>query len=323
MIITQSMLKAWRFCHANFDFKYNQKLKPKVEKIQLKRGTILHEMLDARANQEDPFRKLEVYEKKHRQILREEAEYYGDLIGDCRRIFENYLRTYEDEELTYMSSEVKMGHPIAGQHIVYEGTLDKIVRDKKGNLWLMDHKTHKKIPDADHRFADLQLVMYAWLYNSVKQVPLTGIIWDYIRAKPPAIPEQLKNGQLSQRSNIDTDYETYLAEIGRLNLNPKDYTEILSQLKQKKNTFFDRVILPIASISRMESIVEDARKDAQVIAELSPVLKTKNLNWQCPSCAYFRICQAELNGADAEFIKKAHYVKEVTINADEERDIED
>ncbi len=94
----------------------------------------------------------------------------------------------------------------------------------------------------------------------------------------------------------------------------------MASLKQQRNTFFDRVWLPTASLDRMEQIIDDARQDAQVINELGSILKTKNLNWQCPSCEFFKICQAELNGSDVDFIRKAHYTQEATSNAREERE---
>jgi hypothetical protein len=311
--VTQSEIKAWRKCHAAHDFRYNQQLQLKRRKLQLLRGSILDEMFTARTAKvkraNAPYLILDAYAKKYATLLREEQEYYGEtFIEDIRRIFENYERTYTADPLKYLGAQVELSYLIAPD-VRLTVHIDKVAQRRvDGTTWILDHKTHKSIPDADQRFSDIQLVLYPWLWNKVyPKKPVTGICWDYVRAKPPSIPEQLKAGGLSRRKNIDTDWHTYWSEIDRLGLNIDDYRDMYDLLKDNHLSFFQRIYLPVPGEDRIKTIVDDLIQDARDKARGS---KTKNLHWLCSSCDYFKICQAELHGSDVEFVRKTEYTKE-------------
>lgn len=174
---------------------------------------------------------------------------------------------------------------------------------------VLTHNTHKILPDEDARFSDIQTVLYYWaLREEGEQVD--GVMWDYIRTKPPAVPETLKSGGLSKRANIDTDYDTYLGEIQRLGLNPADYQDILTKLKQGKKVFFQRVKLPTPSESLVSSVVNDFFNTAEQILEATTF--ERNMTRDCKSCSYYQLCSAEVRGLDSEFIKKQLF----TVRAD-------
>lgn len=166
---------------------------------------------------------------------------------------------------------------------------------------VLTHNTHKILPDEDARFSDIQTVLYYWaLREEGEQVD--GVMWDYIRTKPPAVPETLKSGGLSKRANIDTDYDTYLGEIQRLGLNPADYQDILTKLKQGKKVFFQRVKLPTPSETLVNSVVNDFFNTAEQILEATTF--ERNMTRDCKSCSYYQLCSAEIRGLDSEFIKR-------------------
>jgi len=169
---------------------------------------------------------------------------------------------------------------------------------------VLTHNTHKVLPDENTRFSDLQTVLYYWACRENGE-KVDGVLWDYIRTKPPAIPETLKSGGLSKRSNIDTDYPTYYGEIKRLGLNPADYSDILE--KVKKNVFFKRVPLPGPSEVLIGNVVKDFFDTAQEIRD-NPESRTRNMTRDCKSCTYFNLCSAEVRGLDTEFIIKQMYV---------------
>jgi hypothetical protein len=137
---------------------------------------------------------------------------------------------------------------------------------------------------------------------------LSGVIWDYIRTKPPAVPEQLKNGELTKRKNIDTTYDTYLGEINRLKLNPKDYAEILSQLKPRADMdFFQRIRLPTPGKDLIYNVVHDATETAKEIQRLGGVSKVRSMDRTCKQCEFYSLCSAEFRGHDSDFIRKSEY----------------
>lgn len=312
--VSWSKIKTWRHCRKQYQYKYFERIQRKAPALPLIRGSALGEMLDARALGKDPKKVLAKYEKEYRTLFIEEQEMYGDFIGDLRRIFNNYVLNYKDEKLEYLGIEVEVRVKLT-KSIEFHGYIDKIVKDKNGQLWELDHKSHKSIPDEDNRYSDLQQVFYTWAYNKMVKPKdqVSGVIWDYIKTKPPTIPESLKAGGLTKRANIDTTYETYLEEINRLKLNPKDYTEILTSLKKGPNTFFQRVKLPEVNGPMVETVVGDLIDTAEEI-EVAHSIKprdfrgVRNMTKDCSFCEFFELCQTELRGYDSSFIRKTKYV---------------
>lgn len=318
--ISFSKAKCWRRCHKQYDYKYNQRLERRKKAAPLLRGSILHEMLDARARvlmklkTVTPATILKRYEKQYFQLFQEEQDLYGDFISDIKRIFDTYCRTYPEDSFEYLAVEEELRIPL-GDGIEFIGYIDKRIRDKKKKLhYVVDHKTHKNIPDEETRFADLQSVFYIWARNKIHpKDPVDGIVWDYLRTKPPTIPETLKSGELSQRANIDTDAFTYKAEIDRLKLDPKPYLGMLQTLNQRRNSFMERVFLPSPPKIMIETAVNDLISTAEQIRDFGDKLKDRNSSKDCSWCSFYDLCQAEMRGLDSEYIRKANF----TIRQDE------
>jgi hypothetical protein len=310
--VSFSRAKTWRRCHKQHDYKYHQHLQRKRRAIPLIRGTILGEMLDARAlgrmglKKKNPFGILLKYSKEYNRLFQEEKEKYGDVVGDVRKLFEGYERKYSDDTLEYLGVEDFVSLNLV-KDIKFIGYIDKRVKDAQERHFLLDHKTHRVIPDEDQRFSDLQKVFYVWAWNSENSTKkVTGFIWDYIRTKAPTVPEQLKNGELTQRANIDTDYWTYLGEIKRLKLDPKPYADTLLRLKKQKDRTYLRVPIPNPSKTIIENVLEDLKSTALEIH--SSKNKDRNMTHMCPStCEFYQLCRAEVSGLDGNFIKKTEY----------------
>ena len=321
--ISWSKAKTWRRCHKSYDYKYNQRLAPKRQPLPLLRGVILHEMLDYHARGENPFARLDNLAKVHRQLILDDPETYGTLIEDCLAIIEGYFRTYPEDSSNYevISTEQAIDVPLT-TGIRFNGFIDKILLEKKYNRrWLVDHKSHKNLPNEEARFSDLQLAFYVWAYN-ISAPPgqrIDGILWDYLRTKTPTMPELLKSGQLSKRANIDTDLHTYLKAIKINQLNPADYSDILKDLENKPSNFYERVFLPTPPKALIESSVEDMKNTALEIEYLGKVSHTRNLTKDCSWCSFYDLCHAELRGLDADFVRKAKFTtKETDHDGDEE-----
>ena len=331
--VSQSKIKTWRRCHAKHDYRYNQNLEKKRRAVQLFRGSILGECIDSiyarRVNPQAPGFEtvLREYEKEYKKLFQEEREFYGDLIGECRRITLAYEALYAKDGMKPIVG--KDGNPFELElrvplipGVIFKGKIDKLFEDRNKRVWLTDHKSHKKIPDLESRFSDIQLVLYYWA------VPLTGyktpdgVMWDYIRTKAPTIPDTLKAGGLSKRANIDTTYETYLAEITRQKLNPKDYKEILDPLKGRGTIdFYQRVQLAKPNPKLVENIVSDARQTALEIQLHGKTSKVRSMSYDCKQCDYYQLCQSDARGLDTAFIRKTDYQprkEEESVDGDQE-----
>lgn len=316
---SQSTIKNWRRCRNLYYYRYVELLQRRRPILQLIRGTMIGKCLDAiavrRTNKKaGPWVKvLDPFKKAYGKLFKEEQEHYGDVIGEVTRIATKYESIYTNDGLTYQKGidgnpyELPIRVDLA-PGLVFTGHIDKMPIDKQGRVWDMDHKSHKKIPETEDRFRDLQQVFYQWAMPLSGYPKPSGVIWDYLRTKPPTVPEELKAGGLSQRKDIDTTWEVYLGEIQRLKLNPKDYRKMEQILKPRANMdFFQRVQLPGPSPILVKNVVEEARTTAIEIKRIGGVDRTRSIDLDCKRCEYYSVCQAEFRGLDASFIRKSEY----------------
>ncbi len=323
--ISFTEVNSYRRCPKAWDYRYKQRLKRKRKHIRLLRGEILHEMLNAYVNRKihglkyegnDPWDVLETYAEEYSSYFEEEKEMHGDIIGDCGKIFEGYLRKYRKDPLKYEETELKIELDLstlgAGAiNVTFIGFIDKIARDPQKRRWLMDHKFVKSIPTADDRFSELQLLLYVWAYGMQNpKKALDGVCWDYGKAKAPTEPEVLKSGALSQRKNLDCDPYTYRNAIRKNGLVEQDYSDMLSLLQGKEDTFFERVFLPTPNTNMIIEVVNDflqttaeiqvKRDEGRCARSMSP--------FNCVTCEFRPLCEAEVRGLDADFVRKSEYV---------------
>lgn len=320
--VSWSKIRTWRRCHNQYRYKYIERLAPKRPAVPLLRGRIIGECLDAitlrRVKTQGAPHWNEVlakYMDEYRTLFREEQEMYGSLIDDIGNLIKKYERIYENDGLTYFRGSDGNPYEIRVElelmpGVTFIGYIDKIAIDKHKRVFVLDHKSHKVIPDEDTRFSDLQLVFYIWACQQMPSLPKPdGVIWDYLRTKPPTIPELLVKGGLSQRKNMDTDYATYHQAITDNKLDPKDYQDTLNRLKAEgHNSFYKRVTLPSPPRAMVNAVVNDARITAQEIIHLGGKSNTRTMDRTCKTCSYYSLCQTELRGLDADFIRKTEYI---------------
>ena len=121
--------------------------------------------------------------------------------------------------------------------------------------------------------------------------------------------EVAKNGTLS-KANIDTLPHVYEREIGAQGLNRDDYIDILGDLDNKIPTWFKRNFVPLNQ-GAIDTLMEETKITAREIHVKAGVDTTRNPGRECSYCAYERLCQAELFGMDADFIRDREFrVKE-------------
>jgi PD-(D/E)XK nuclease superfamily len=269
-------------------------------------------MLNARAKKEDPYRVLAAYEKEYQNLFLEEREEYGDLIGDCRQIFDSYLLAYVNDGMKVVASEYEVRIPLVKNKIEFKGHIDRVLLEKKTKLrWLSDSKSHKNIPGEEARFHDLQTVFYLWAWNLLNpRRPIDGIMWDYLRTKLPMIPEVLKSGYISQRANIDTTHQVALRFVHehcrKTGQSISYYGDWLDSLKGREERFLKRVFLASPPKVMIQTIVSEMILTAEQMLEYEDD-NARTMTPDCSWCEFRDLCTAELRGQDAEFIRKAEY----------------
>src|SRR3972149_7794492 len=139
LVASQSRVKKWRRCKKAHDYRYNQRLQKRRKQVRLFKGDLIHQMLSAqtllqlfpKAPRDTPEDILRKASKKYRVLLKEEKEMYGDIIDDCRRIFEAYNRRYVEDRLIPISSEEYVS-TLLTPDIQFDGYIDNRVKDKEG-----------------------------------------------------------------------------------------------------------------------------------------------------------------------------------------------
>lgn len=310
--ISNARAKAWRKCRNFHYYKYVEDIEPRKKAAPLVKGSMLHDMDDAWLNGRNWREVLVEYKRKYDKLFIEEREEYGDIIPDMETIMLGYIKKWEKHDLDYVEKDgSKTEHRLEVEFIpgkvMFVGIIDRMGYDNKGKLWLVEKKSFKqKLPKEEVRFTDLQTTLYYHFAPLCGFPKPYGVMWDYVRAKPPAVPQLLKKGGLSKRKNIDSTYETYLAAIDDRGLDGEDYADILENLKTKPDNFYRRVYRP-----RPDTIVlpllRDLRETALEILFLGETTRARNLTTDCGWCGYYSLCQAELRGLDAEFIRQREY----------------
>ena len=316
-----SRINLFRKCIKAHDYRYNERLERKRPIVPMLRGKILHEMLHNHVMtkkvstfKEDAWDALDKYAEEYKKFFEEEKEEHGDIIAECEQLFLSYMKKYKNDDLTYEQSEVFVATDLFSD-ARFIGYIDKVALDGAGRRWLMDHKFNKAIPDAEHRFHELQLILYIWAWNRWKSdMPADGICWDYVRTAPPTMPQILKSGELSQKANLRCDRATYEGEIKRLGLDPKPYKKYLKMLEGKDLMFFERVYLPAPSQKQILKIVEDFRITSAMIEHMQGIAPRSMSRFNCQGCEFKQLCEADVRGLDIKFVKKSHYKKREKFN---------
>lgn len=303
MKITNSMVKAYNRCHRQYWYKFVKKIVPKQNALPLKRGSWLHSLLEAKYETGDWHKEQAKLAKEFNGMFEEEREYYGDLPSICEHIMESYDYRWREEDATFDVIETEFEFEVEAPHgHIIGGQADAIVEDQWG-MWLMEHKSHKSLPDADYRFLDMQTARYVWALQKLGY-PLTGVLWNYIVTVEPKRPKLTQKGVLS-KAKCRTDLFTFVETIQSYGLDPRDYKNDILRLK-RHNDFFRRERVP-----KPKLVVDTLVKEAVVVADEIErgVIPVRSIDRSCNWCSYLDLCVTSLYGGDTKSIVKAKYEK--------------
>lgn len=308
--VSHSKIKTYRTCKKMADYKYVQKLRRKFKAEPLLRGTIIHDMLEEHISGRDPWPILKNAEKKYKKLFLEEREHYGDLIGDLKKIMTGYFDFYHQDPIKYLKFKGKYTEhyfevPLT-RHITLVGYLDSFGQTKDKLNWLVEHKSHKRLPEGDLAYSDIQSSLYTWVAPQIGLPVPDGVAWNYIKAEAPGEPDLLKNGTLSTKKNMNTTWAIYRATIEKYGLKVKDYIQMREQLEGKEDNFFKRKYLP-TNKHITGNIIKDVITTASEMQRKLGKVTTRTIGKHCDWCDFYDVCQAELRGLDSTFIRKANY----------------
>ena len=315
-ILTNSMLTSARRCWKQTEYKYVHRLKPKRLGGPLKRGKWVHSLLEEDAKGGDWKALHKKLSAKFEGMFDEEKVFYGDMPVEIDRIMRSYFWHYKRDTWEYVEVELELTARLPN------GTLlrikfDGLIRDQWGKLWLVDHKTHKTLPNLAYRTLDTQSPIYVWVARQ-NGYEVEGFIWNYLRWKAPSVPNLLKDGTRLSKSACDTDYPTLKKAIKDYGLDPADYQDWLDRLKAQRyefggmqtSGFFRRDIF-----ERDPDVIDRMLLSAMRTADsmngydfTEPDAVERTVGRHCQyMCSYTDLCTAELMGHNTKPLLKQNY----------------
>ena len=349
----QSRVRSYLRCRRQFYYRYDYpvlkmgarpglELQPKRPALPLKRGSWMHKLMEAYwlelaqrpatytivRGKKTTEVEVEGWEGMHEvltqefdRLFDEEKEAYGDLPGDCERLFRGYLRRWKDDADKFRLASLHSGEPAVeftievpltewGIEAPFKGTIDILVEDLEyGGLWIRDAKWVRNIPGPDERMMSPQNIIYVWAMRQL-DYDVRGFIYDYGRTKAPTPPMILQSGMVTTRKNLDTDTYTYLQAIKQAHddewkLYLPYYKNKLKEVKARDVTWFDRERIPVEG-PRFRNGVAEYIAAARGIERRGQAIRTyiRSCRWDC---AYHEPCVAQFQGMDIRGLMKTQY----------------
>lgn len=286
-----------------YHYKYNEHLRPKKKSGALRRGSIIHECIEAYDSGRSWKKVFIPFAKEfYRTTFSEEIVEIGDIPKMVEELMENYQAIYDDDGLEYIGSEVHFQLPLIPGEVEIEGYLDAIVQDEASKIWCKETKTYKRNPDYDFLVMNTQSSLYLWAMAQLGYKS-QGTLWDIVRSKQPAVPQFTQTGKLSQKGIDSTPY-TVTKWLLAQGLNPQDYQDLLSKVRPEN--YFTRSWVRINPVIA-SGVVEDFKDSSRQILRCGKQYRDRNLSKECAWCDYKPLCQAELQGLDVSFIRQKQF----------------
>lgn len=313
--VSQSKAKAWRTCRRQFNYKYIEGLRPLKRKRPLMFGSIVHMMLEADANGDDPFEKLDQIDLTNMKLFREEREMYGEIIEDIRVLMTDYFDYWGPKHPKYISYSRRKGRSAEHEFnieiapgVKFKGKIDAVGKSR-GMRWVIEHKTFKRMPNEDFRWKAVQSGVYiraieinGW-WND-----LEGTVWDYLGNRPADVPNILLNGKVSE-AKLNSLPSRVKAFLATQKATPKDYPKLWSNVLENRDNYYARIYTPLN-----RAVVDDTWSDfvstAEEIRDWGPLRKQRTVGQHCSWCDYEKLCRGEVTGLDLDFLKEREYTLE-------------
>lgn len=309
--ISQSKVNTWRRCRRAYHNKFVRMLRKKKISRPFMFGRIVHEMIEAHAEGDDPNEVLGRIELDNKKLFAKEIEMYGNIVEDIRDIMADYFVHWGDE-LVYMrkggrSSEHEFRIELA-PGLWFTGKIDGVGKAKRLR-WVVEHKSFNRMPSEDDRWRSVQASVYVKALEIMGWPTIDGVLWDYVSSKPPQVPTALlKDGtySLAKISTVPSRLKRWIQEEG---LKKSAYKKLLDEAVANRRSYFIRVYSPLRP-TVVETVWADFVDTALEIQQYHGKKKDQSIGRHCSWCDFRMLCSAEANGSDVDFVIKREYTTE-------------
>lgn len=318
VVISNSDVRSFKRCRRKWDYlsplRRNLKTKKVVARLSFGRGihvalsdyyALLNEnkhILQVLLNSFEKWYKKEILRLEELGVLEEQEEELLELYELGKSMLTSYQpwAAIEDSKsftkVLYNEKRIEIplldynGKRTCGR---YSFKADLIVEDSDGFYWLVDHKT---IATANIPSLELDEQAVSYLYGTQRKfgIKLEGFIFNFLLKKIPAVPQVLKNGELSKKK-LTTTYEVFRDTIekhyeteGKTEIERDEifapFVEILDELQGQANPFFTRI-----KVYKSQAEIQEIgnRLYDEYLEMRNPKIKiypnpTRDCIWDCP-----------------------------------------
>lgn len=342
-MVSVSQLQLFLSCRKKWEYGYIENLTPRIDRAYLTIGKLCHVGMQTAMQYKWEHERNGDYSCEEalktaclaiadehgkymisNDFLPEEIPEVEDMLVDATNVFEQAFYEFDIDRFEVVTLQ-KNGEQIPALELHFcvpcpptkglHGYIDAILCEKEtGFVWCTDYKFRKTLaPDEDEAF-NIQNAVYAYACNKMG-IEITGTMtWQHLNT-PAAEPQVLKNGSIS-RAKIKTTWEKYAECCRDHGQDPESYREEMqekladiewwrSTLEYRNEPTIKRIwgecVVPVAKMVKAARGVKAAN-----FRSLYP--------WNCKTCQYQSICQAELRDHDAAYIRQNEYTTRTHVN---------
>ena len=324
-MVSCTQLQAYLSCPRRWSYAYLEGLRPRTERPYLTAGRLIHSGFEAAMRlRADGCEDVEAMVNAGLLAIKEEAEEYSlefdgqevEVLSDVAReaceVFCEALPEFDPARWDVMRVG---GVPALELHFItpcphsegLHGYVDAVLRERAtGQVWCVDYKFRD-----DERFS-LQRAVYARACRDLG-VPVTGTLtWQRLR-RCEAAPKLLRDGSMS-RAKVQCTWPRYREALIAAGLDPADYEEMEGKLAGVEMSREIREVRSDEMLERVwaQVVVPTAMNVdyARLIDRGSARLNVPALDpMRCRLCPYAELCQAELRGYDADFVRAEGFTR--------------
>lgn len=255
------------------------------------------------------------------------APMFQELVTLGRGMLHNYalfdratgfnLKTVALEERLFVPIHNPNGRSLKGQPQL-TARMDRLaIRDGQDGEYIVDYKSGTRAwTEGRNLELDEQTTGYHYEFWRVRGYLPRGMIYDTLFKRVPNEPKVLKQQkkgggvQLSRDKDQGTTFDLYVAALHEMNLDPKDYTDILVSLKEQAwSKYFKREV----TTRNMEQIRNYERDIFYTFQDMREVARDPRKAYpspspmRCPRCPFRDVCIAMNDGSDYEDMIKARF----------------
>lgn len=313
-VVTTSELRTFVACPQKWQFKYEKQL-GREDALDGNRAAALGSQVhDA----------LESFHHNNANDLQAALDRLPPEAEDAAKIIQTYAEWLVNNPLPgrVLSLEEPFCIQILDDPLVFlGGRMDGIIENDDGTLSVLEHKTSGDLGDNYFRrlAVDYQVRSYAYALSRDKRWAgrrVRSVVYNVLSSKPPADPEVLKSGGLSQAKGVRTTSARYEAAMRAQGIPLTDlrYAETLARIRENERDGFVR---------RQEYFFrpEDIEYYVGMVRGLVRSMVTSPLIYKNPSecthftgCAYMPLCGGTCTDDDVYVRREARHPEGVGLD---------